>query len=101
MYIMGGARGVMVMVVGNGPGDMSSNPGQDWFYILYIYIMMKINEIVDKSNNCNGFRNISFFIQGRISLQSSDVWISFSLNKERNITKPVVSVWFIRFFSYV
>ena len=25
----GGARGVMVIVVGNGHGDMSSNPGQD------------------------------------------------------------------------
>ena len=24
-----GARGVMVMVVGNGHGDMSSNPGRD------------------------------------------------------------------------
>ena len=26
----GGARGVMVIVVGNGHGDTSSNPGQDW-----------------------------------------------------------------------
>ena len=25
----GGARGVMVIVVGNGHGDMSSNPGRD------------------------------------------------------------------------
>ena len=25
----GGARGVMVIVVGNGHGDTSSNPGQD------------------------------------------------------------------------
>ena len=25
----GDARGVMVIVVGNGHGDMSSNPGQD------------------------------------------------------------------------
>ena len=25
----GGARGVMVIVVGNGHGDMSSNPGHD------------------------------------------------------------------------
>ena len=28
----GGARGVMVIVVGNGHGDMSSNPGQDWLH---------------------------------------------------------------------
>ena len=28
IYI-GGARGVMVIVVGNGHGDMSSNPGRD------------------------------------------------------------------------
>ena len=27
---IGGARGVMVIVVGNGHGDMSSNPGRDW-----------------------------------------------------------------------
>ena len=27
--IHGGARGVMVIVVGNGHGDMSSNPGRD------------------------------------------------------------------------
>ena len=26
----GGARGVMVIVVGNGHGDTSSNPGWDW-----------------------------------------------------------------------
>ena len=26
---MGGARGVMVTVVGNGHGDTSSNPGRD------------------------------------------------------------------------
>ena len=25
-----GARGLMVIVVGNGHGDMSSNPGWDW-----------------------------------------------------------------------
>ena len=29
---LGGARGVMVIVVGNGHGDMSSNPGQDWLH---------------------------------------------------------------------
>ena len=28
--VLGGARGVMVIVVGNGHGDMSSNPGRDW-----------------------------------------------------------------------
>ena len=26
----GGAHGVMVIVVGNGHGDTSSNPGRDW-----------------------------------------------------------------------
>ena len=29
---MGGACGVMVIVVGNGHGDTSSNPGRDWFH---------------------------------------------------------------------
>ena len=28
----GGARGVMVIVVGNGHGDTSSNPGRDWWH---------------------------------------------------------------------
>ena len=28
----GGARGVMVIVLGNGHGDMSSNPEGDWLY---------------------------------------------------------------------
>ena len=28
----GGARGVMVIIVGNGHSDPSSNPGQDWLY---------------------------------------------------------------------
>ncbi len=27
-----GARGVMVIVVGNGHGDTSSNPGRDWLH---------------------------------------------------------------------
>ena len=27
--VLGGARGVMVIVVGNGHGDTSSNPGRD------------------------------------------------------------------------
>ena len=29
MKLGGGARGVMVIVVGNGDGDTNSNPGQD------------------------------------------------------------------------
>ena len=29
---VGGARGVMVSIVGNGHGNMSSNPGQDWLH---------------------------------------------------------------------
>ena len=29
IYHMGGARGVMVIIVGNGHGDTSSNPGRD------------------------------------------------------------------------
>ena len=28
----GGSRGVMVIVVGNGHGDTSSNPGRDWLH---------------------------------------------------------------------
>ena len=28
----GGARGVIVIVVGNGHGDSSSNPGPDWLH---------------------------------------------------------------------
>ena len=28
----GGARGEMVIVVGNGHGDTSSNPGRDWLH---------------------------------------------------------------------
>ena len=28
----GGARGVMVIVVGNGYGDTRSNPGRDWLH---------------------------------------------------------------------
>ena len=30
--ITGGARGVMVIVVGNEHGDTSSNPGRDWLH---------------------------------------------------------------------
>ena len=29
---IGGARGVMGIVVGNGHGDTSSNPGRDWLH---------------------------------------------------------------------
>ena len=32
IYCWWSARGVMVIVVGNGHGDMSSNPGQDWLH---------------------------------------------------------------------
>ena len=28
----GGAHGVMIIIVENGHGDKSSNPGQDWLY---------------------------------------------------------------------
>ena len=28
----GGAHGVMVVIVGNGHGDTSSNPGRDWLH---------------------------------------------------------------------
>ena len=31
-YIYYGARGVMVIVVGNGHGNTSSNPGRDWLH---------------------------------------------------------------------
>ena len=30
----GGARGVMVIVVGNGHGDSSSNPGREWLLFI-------------------------------------------------------------------
>ena len=33
LYVMlGGARGVMVIVTGYGHGDISSNPGPDWLH---------------------------------------------------------------------
>ena len=32
---IGGARGVMVIVVGHGHGDTSSNPGQDWLHFTW------------------------------------------------------------------
>ena len=31
-FTNGGARGVMVIVVGNGHGDSSSNPGREWLH---------------------------------------------------------------------
>ena len=31
-YATGGARGVMVIVIGNEHGDTSSNPGRDWLH---------------------------------------------------------------------
>ena len=31
-WLLGGARGVMVIVVGNGHGDTSSDPGRDWLH---------------------------------------------------------------------
>ena len=30
--VFGGARGVVVIVVGNEHGDTSSNPGRDWLH---------------------------------------------------------------------
>ena len=32
LYIFFFARGVMVIVVGNGHGDTSSNPGREWLH---------------------------------------------------------------------
>ena len=32
VIVIGGARGVMVIVVGNGHDDTSSNPGRDWLH---------------------------------------------------------------------
>ena len=31
-WLSGGARGVIVIVVGNEHGDTSSNPGRDWLH---------------------------------------------------------------------
>ena len=31
-YTFGGARGVVVIVVGNEHGDTSSNPGREWLH---------------------------------------------------------------------
>ena len=32
LLLYGGAHGVMVIVVGNGHSDTSSNPGRDWLH---------------------------------------------------------------------
>ena len=32
LTLTGGARGVMVIIVGNTYGDTSSNPGRDWLH---------------------------------------------------------------------
>ena len=32
IFPLGGARGVMVIVVRNGHGDSSSNPGREWLH---------------------------------------------------------------------
>ena len=36
----GGARGVMVIVVGNRHGDTSSNPGRDWLHFIIALILL-------------------------------------------------------------
>ena len=36
--ILGGACDVMVIVVGNGHGDTSSNPGRDWLHFTWALI---------------------------------------------------------------
>ena len=33
-YIYGGAYGVMVIIIENGHGDTSSNPGRDWLHFI-------------------------------------------------------------------
>ena len=32
LHLIGGARGEMVIVVGNEHGDTSSNPGREWLH---------------------------------------------------------------------
>ena len=48
VFDLGGARGVMVIVVGNKFGDMSSNLGRDWLYFtLYFHTLGKgMNPII-------------------------------------------------------
>ena len=44
----GGACGVMVIVIGNGHGDTSSNPGREWlhFHIALIPLGKGMNPII-------------------------------------------------------
>ena len=36
LYLVNGvARGVMVIVIGNGHGNTSSNPGREWLHLTY------------------------------------------------------------------
>ena len=35
VYLLGGAHGVMVIIIGNGHGDTSSNPGRDWLHFTW------------------------------------------------------------------
>ena len=35
ILVFGGARGVIVIVAGNGHGDTSSKPGRDWLHFTY------------------------------------------------------------------
>ena len=41
-YLLGGARGVMVIVVGNGHDDTSSNPGRDIAFHLGLIPLGKV-----------------------------------------------------------
>ena len=43
--VYGGARGVMVIVVGNEHGDTSSNPGRDWLHF-HIALGKGMNPII-------------------------------------------------------
>ena len=42
----GGARSVMVIIVGIGHGDTSSNPGQDWLHFTLQYLGKGMNPII-------------------------------------------------------
>ena len=45
--VYGGARGVVIIVVGNGHGDTSSNPGRDWLHFtLHLYPWKGMNPII-------------------------------------------------------
>ena len=44
---LGGARGVMVIIIGNGHGDTSSNPGRDWLHFTKdSYLRKGMNPII-------------------------------------------------------